>query len=201
MRPVRRFLLAPSLARLMLREQSTARMVEGHFPASQGRLSYVLFEDNACSLVLISNPGSPDEEEERTEVPGKQGQFLLEVCAGTLVYHRAKVPVGGGREALVSSYSIPGPLSLIEVELDDRQQADAFVPPIWFGPEVSDNEGFDHNAMATAGLPAQPIVPLTDAALNAVLDILDFGGRPQRPAIPMRPNSGTVEPLRPAQGA
>ncbi|HEX2257714.1 MAG TPA: hypothetical protein VHG92_13645 [Afifellaceae bacterium] len=198
---MRRYLFASSLARLLLREQSVARVVEGHFPASQGRQSYVLFEDNTCSLVLISNPGSPDEEEERTEVPGKQGQFLLEVCAGTLVYHRAMVPIGGGRDAVLSSYSVPGSLHLIEVEFADRQQADSFMAPIWFGPEVTGEEGFDHNAMAIAGLPKQPIVSLSDAGLNAVLDILDFGGRPQRAAIPLRQATGIVEPLRPAQGA
>jgi len=201
MRTARRYLVASSLARLLLREQSPVRVVEGHFPPSQGRRSYVLFEDSTCNLVLISEPGSADEEEERTEVPSKQGQFLLEVCAGTLVYHRALVPIGGGREAAICSYSVPASLHLIEVEFQDGKQAGAFVPPIWFGPDVSDDEGFDHTAMATAGLPKQPLVPLSDAAVNAVIDLLDFGGRPQRPAIPLRAGNGAVEALRPVQGA
>jgi CYTH domain-containing protein len=202
MSTTRRYLLASSLARLLLRERSAVRIVEGHFPPSQGRRSYVLFEDASCNLVLISNPGSLDEEEERTEVPSKQGQFLLEVCAGTLAYHRAVVPLGGGREAAVSSYTVPGAIHLIEVEFDDADQADSFMPPIWFGPDVTGDEGYDHTAMATAGLPKQPIVAISDAGLNALLDLLEYGGGgAQRPAVPIRQGNGVVEPLRPAQGA
>lgn len=172
MRIARQFLLASSLARLLAREASAVRIVEGHFPASENRLSYVLFEDSTCNLVLITNPGSPVPDEERTEVTPKQGQFLLEVCAGTLAYHRISVALGGGREAHVNSFSIPGPLNLIEMDFDDQEQADAFAPPIWFGPEVTDEPGFDRHAIATAGLPAHSEVPVSDASVQAVLDLL-----------------------------
>ena len=198
MKVVRRFLLASSLARLITRERQATRIVEGHFPPSDNRLSYVLFEENACSLVLITNPGGAQEEEDRTEVPSKQGQFLLEVCAGTLVWHRVAVVLDDGRDAWVKSFSVPGSLHLIELEFDDQKQGTGFAPPLWFGPEIRDDPGFEHNAMAISGLPKQPSVPLTDVSLHAVLDLLDGGGRP-RWAGQARQSQGVVEPFRPAQ--
>jgi hypothetical protein len=77
MNPARRFLLASSLARLVLRERPATQIVEGHFPASDNRLSYVLFEDSACQLVLVANQGSPEVEEERTEVPASRASSCL----------------------------------------------------------------------------------------------------------------------------
>lgn len=194
---MRRFLVASSLARLITRERPATRIVEGHFAPSDNRLSYVLFEDNACSLVLITNPGAADEEEDRTEVPSRQGQFLLEVCAGTLVWHRVPLALDAGRNAWIKSFSVPGSLHMIEVEFQDTQQADGFTPPLWFGPEVRDDPAFEHSAMAVAGLPKQPPVPLTDVGLHAVLDLLDGGGRPRWSA--PRPVESVVEPFRPVQ--
>jgi hypothetical protein len=198
MKAVRRFLLASSLARLITRERPASRIVEGHFAPSDDRLSYVLFEDNTCSLVLITNPGAAEEEEERTEVPSKQGQFLLEVCAGTLVWHRVSLPLEEGRAAWIKSFSVPGALHLIELEFEDVQRADEFAPPLWFGPEVRDDPAFEHNSLAVAGLPKPQPVPLTDVSLHAVLDLLDGGGRPRWPA-QARQAQAVVEPFRPVQ--
>jgi CYTH domain-containing protein len=198
MRLVRRFLIASSLARLITRERPATRIVEGHFAPSDNRMSYVFFEDDTCSLVLITNPGAPDEEEDRTEVPPKQGQFLLEVCAGTLVWHRLSLPLESGQEAEIKSFSVPGSLHLIELGFEDQKQADNFTPPLWFGPEVREEPAFDHNAMAVSGIPKQPPVPVTDVSLHAVLDLLEGRARPRWPA-----NSGAgsavVERLRPVQ--
>lgn len=194
MNVVRRFLLSSSLARLISRERPATRIVEGHFPASDGRQSYVLFEDSKCDLVLITTAGSAEAEEERTEVPSKQGQFLLEVCAGTLVYHRVSLPLEGGRNAWLASFSVPGSLHLIEVEFEDQQQAAGFAPPLWFGPEVVDDPSFEHNAMAVDGFPQQPDVPISDVSLHAVLDLLD-GGRSSS-ALYGRHAHGVVQPLR-----
>lgn len=188
---VRRFLLSPAVARLIMRERPATRVVEGHFQPSDNRLAYVLFEGDTCNLVLISNPGSEAEEEERTEVTAKQGKFLLEVCIGTLVCHLVPLSIGKGLEALVSSFSIPGPLHLIEVEFMDQEQASEFVPLLWFGAEVTDDQTFEHNAMATRGMPEQTLVPISDASIHAVLDLLEDAARSQ-----WSPSPRVVEPLR-----
>jgi hypothetical protein len=68
MSAVRRFLLSSSFARLIMRQRSFSRIVQGHFPISHERLSFVHFEEAACQLVLVTKPDTEWEEEERTEV-------------------------------------------------------------------------------------------------------------------------------------
>jgi CYTH domain-containing protein len=199
MRIVRRFLLASSLARLLARESSAVRIVEGHFPASEDRMSYVLFEDSTCNLVLMTNLGSPHPDEERTEVTPKQGQFLLEVCAGTLAYQRISVALGGGREAYINSFTVPASLNLIEMDFDGQEQADAFTPPVWFGPEVTGDPGFDLYAIATNGVPAHSEAPVSDGSVHSVLDLLEKSSRLHW-SVADRPSGAAVHALRPVQG-
>lgn len=172
MSTIRRFLVASSLARLITRERSAKRIAEGHFPASDGRLSYVHFADNLCQLVLVTQPGSDEVENERTEIPTKQGEFLMQVCAGSLAYQRCSFEVAG-RVAHLNSFRIPEGLHLMEVEFDEPDQAREFEPAAWFGPEVTGEAGYDHNAIATMGLPHRPDVAVSDDALHAVLNLLE----------------------------
>jgi len=51
---------------------------------------------------------------------------------------------GGGLEGLV----------VAEVEFPTRAQADAFDAPPWFGPDVTDDERYKNQRLATAGLPS-----------------------------------------------
>jgi CYTH domain-containing protein len=168
----RRFLVASSVARLIMRERSGTPIVEGHFPASDDRLSYVLFQGTGCQLVLITKPGADAEEEEWTDVPAKQGEFLMEVCAGRLAYHRCLLEIGG-QQAHLESFRIPDRLHLIEIRFDGPDHAKAFEPPLWFGPEVSGDAGYEHNAIATNGRPDQPEIALSDDAIHALLNLVD----------------------------
>jgi CYTH domain-containing protein len=187
----RRFLVASSLARLIMREQSGTPFVEGHFPASDDRLSYVLFQGTGCQLVLVTEPGADGEEEERANVPTKQGEFLMEVCAGRLAYQRCLLEMGG-QQAHLESFRIPDRLHLIEVQLDGPDQARSFAPPLWFGPEVSGDVAYEHNAIATNGPPDQPEIALSDDAINALLDLLDQP-EGQQEAIQQEVARGVVE--------
>ena len=45
------------------------------------------------------------------------------------------------------------PLVLVEVEFPSRETALAFIPPTWFGPEVTDDKRFKNKTLATSGLP------------------------------------------------
>jgi CYTH domain-containing protein len=190
--PVARlFLVASSLARLIMRERATTRIVEGHFPASDDRLSYVLFDQSGSHLVLVTKPGSDLQEEERADVSAKQGEFLMEVCAGRLAYQRCLIEIGS-QQAHVESFRVPEGLHLIEVLFDEPDQANEFVPPIWFGPEVTDDAGHERNAIATKGLPDQPEIALSDDAINALLDLLD-GTSEERMAVPAVTPTEAVE--------
>ena len=174
MKVVRRFLLAPSLSRLARRERGSARLTEGYFATQSGRNSHVLIEASQCQLVLVASGPDGAAKEERTDVPRAHADALLDVCAGRAVYDRTNFPLGGGREALVDRLSVPGPLDVVSVEFDSQQDADGFTPPPWFGPEVTREDAYDRRSIALGGLPAQrERLPLTDAALDSLLDILE----------------------------
>ena len=199
MSSVRRFVIASSIARLITRERHDVRIVEGHFPASHERRSHVLFEGRTCHLVLVTKPDTEWEEEERTEVPAKQGEFLMEVCAGSLAYHRSSIEVDG-RPVRIESFRLPEGLHLIEVQFDEPDQVYDFDPPIWFGPEVTGDAGYERNAIATKGLPDQPKIAVSDDAINALLDYLDEP-KGQQGSIQQEVARGMVEPFpRRSQG-
>lgn len=44
-------------------------------------------------------------------------------------------------------------LVMVEVEFASRREADAFVPPPWFGEEVTGDSRWSNAALATSGLP------------------------------------------------
>ena len=81
--------------------------------------------------------------------------------------------LGNGREALVDRYATPGALDLLSVVFDDPAQAAAFVPPAWFGDDVTENSAYDRHSVAIQGVPQTGEVPLNNAALEAILDLLE----------------------------
>ncbi|HEX8166118.1 MAG TPA: hypothetical protein VF601_10060 [Beijerinckiaceae bacterium] len=201
---IRRFLLAPSFARLVRRERGSARVTEGYFATQSGRNSHVLVESGQCHLVLVTPEDGAAPSEERTEVPRAHADALLDVCAGRTVYERTRVAIGGAREALVDRITHPGALDLVSVEFEARDDAAAFLPPAWFGPEVTADESFDRRALALAGLPAVGEVALSDAGLDALLDMLEdrFGRTRFAPAPAAAParratnDSAVIDALR-----
>jgi CYTH domain-containing protein len=170
---VRRFLLAPSFARLIRKERGSQRVTEGYFATQSGRNSHVLVENGQCHLVLVTPEEGAVASEERTEVPRAHADALLDVCAGKTVYERARIAIGGGREALVDRVTHPGVLDLVSVEFDDRDEAASFAFPAWFGPEVSADASFDRRTIALEGVPAVGEVPLSNASLEALLDTIE----------------------------
>ena len=44
-------------------------------------------------------------------------------------------------------------LLLCEVEFDDQAQAGAFVPPQWFGVDVTEDERYKNKSLAENGIP------------------------------------------------
>lgn len=186
---VRRYLLAPSFARLIRKERGSARVTEGYFPTQSGRNSHVVVEAGQCHLVLVTPENGAAPNEERTEVPKAHADALLDVCAGKTVYERARIPVGAGREALVDRITHPGALDLVSVEFADRDEAAGFLPPQWFGPEVTGDASFDRRAIALEGVPQAGEIALSNAALEALLDGLEdrFGRTRFAPAAPAAP--------------
>jgi CYTH domain-containing protein len=167
----RRFLLAPSFARLIQRERGGLRHVEGFFPERRDRSSLVRLEENK-GLLILKTVGPDGEAEDQTDIPVAHAHALLDVCAGEVDYTRTAVSISEG-QALVDEILRPRVLHLVTMEFASEEEAGAFRPPEWFGPEVTADARYTNQSLALRGLAEAPEIPLSDAALNSLIDTLE----------------------------
>jgi CYTH domain-containing protein len=167
----RRFLLPPSFARLIQRERDGLRHVEGFFPEQRDRSSWVRLEENK-GLLILKTVGPDGEVEEQTEIPVGHAHALLDVCAGEVDYTRTALPISEGY-ALVDEILRPRVLHLVTMEFASEEEAGAFRPPEWFGPEVTADPHYTNQSLALRGLAEAPDIPLSDAALNSLIGTLE----------------------------
>lgn len=167
----RRYLIASSLARLIRKERGGNRVTEGHFPNQADRSSFVVVEGDKGSLVLLhAGPGGPVEE--RTEVPRAHAEALLDVTPGKLDYLLTHLTVGT-RDIQIVRFVTPGPLDLISVSFESDEEARDFRPLSWFGPDVTAEVSYQNRSIDLNGAPQAPDVPMSNAALNSLLDALE----------------------------
>ncbi|MCJ2113409.1 hypothetical protein MKK64_19740 [Methylobacterium sp. E-025] len=169
---VRRFLVAPALVRLIRKERGGARITEGYFAPQGGRTSFVRVDGQQCHLVLITKDAEGASAEERTDVPRAHGDALLDVCSGKAAYDRTAVSLGT-KEAVIDRYVSPGSLDLVSVTFDEAGEASAFTAPTWFGRDVTEDAAYDRQALALQGIPSTGEIGLSNAALDAVLDLIE----------------------------
>ena len=167
----RRFLLASSLARLVQRERGGLRQIEGFFPEQKHRTSWVRLEENRALLVLRT-AGPDGDIEEQTEVPAAHGHALLDVCAGEVDYTRTRLRIGD-RDALIDQFMRPKGLYFVSVEFQNEEEARRFDPLPWFGPEVTMETRYGNQSLALRGIEQSQDAPLTNMALESVLDTLE----------------------------
>lgn len=167
----RRYLIASSLARLIRKERGGNRVTEGHFPNQADRSSFVVVEGDKGSLVLVhASPGGPIEE--RTEVPRAHAEALLDVTPGKLDYLLTHLTVGT-RDIHLLRFVTPGPLDLISVSFESEDEARDFRPLSWFGADVTTEVPYQNRSIALEGAIQAPDVPMSNAALNSLLDALE----------------------------
>ena len=176
MKTARRFLLDPSLARLIARECGVDRqIIEGYLSAQPGRNQFVRSEADQCYLVipLLGPAGEPVEEP--APIPQTHGESLFELSVGQISYTRLCLPVQstGSQKMLLDRVIYPDRCDILTVEFDDQQEAEAFSPAPWFGPEVTGEDTYERRYLALNGLPALPEMPLSSLQVEAVLDLLD----------------------------
>jgi CYTH domain-containing protein len=167
----RRFLLAPSFARLIQRERGGLRHVEGFFPAQRDRSSWVRLEENR-GLLILKTLGPDGGAEDQAEIPVAHAHALLNVSAGEVDYTRTALPIGQG-QALVDEIIRPRVLHLVTMEFASEEEARSFHPPEWFGPEVTADPRYTNQSLALRGLAETAEIPLSDAALNNLIDTLE----------------------------
>jgi CYTH domain-containing protein len=158
--------------RLIRKERSGERMIDGYFPDQSERSSHVHLAGEKGSLVLVTRDPGAAPVEERTEVPHIHAAALLDLVAGKLGYVRSKLPVAG-QEIFVDHLVSSEPLDLISVEFEADVGAEAFTPPPWFGPEITDGARYLNRLIAVKGFPEQHGVELSNLALDSLLDALE----------------------------
>lgn len=167
----RRFLLASSLARLVQRSKGGQRMIEGYFPDQDDRSSLVRIDGNMGFLVLTAN-GPSGHAEERFEVPCSHARALLDIATGAVEYIRTGLAIGS-HEIQIDRFIRPGPLALVTMKLEPGEDAQAIYPLPWFGPEVTANPNYRRQQIALAGIPEIVELSVSNAVLNALLDVLE----------------------------
>jgi len=188
----RRYLIASSLARLIRKERGGNRVTEGHFPNQADRSSFVVVEGDKGSLVLV-HTGSGGSVEERTEVPRAHAEALLDVTPGKLDYLLTHLTIGT-RDIQIVRFVTPGPLDLISVMFESEEEARDFRPLSWFGPDVTAEAAYQNRSIALEGVPQAPDVPISNGALNSLLDALENRYVAPRNYAPHAPARNPVEP-------
>jgi CYTH domain-containing protein len=176
MTAVRRFLLDPSLARLIVRECGADRqIVEGYLSSQPGRNQFVRSEADQCYLVvpLLGPAGEPVDEP--APLPQTHGESLFEISVGQISYKRVCLAVQStlAPQMQLECVIYPNRADILTVEFDGQQQAEAFSPAIWFGPEVTGEDTYERRYIALNGVPSSPEMALSSQQLEALLDMLD----------------------------
>lgn len=163
----RTFLIAPAVVRLMQRERVVSRdIIEGYLSRTPERIQFVRIEPEGCNLLLVAQ-GEAGKTEERAKVSGAQAKALMDVCHGRIMYRRNLARIGLGLDVYLDRFD---GLDLVSVQFDDAATAAAFMPPAWFGREVSDKEAYHKASFALDGMPAAEEVAVSNATVIAFLD-------------------------------
>jgi CYTH domain-containing protein len=176
MKNSRRFLIAPCLARLILRDRGVERqIVEGYLSSQPGKDQFIRLEANQAHFVLSGDDSSGDLLEKLAPLPREHAEALFGMCMGQISYDRLHLPAQSGSNFRLRLDRVvyPGSLDLITVEFNDAQQAEAFETPLWFGPEVTTEYAYEWRFIALNGVQANVDVPLSSQQVEAVLDMLD----------------------------
>src|SRR5918995_6992073 len=131
MRITRRFLLAPSLARLIEKERGGQDVVEGYFPDQPRGSTCVRLEEGVGSLILVRH-GSGNRAEEVTDLPQGHAEALLDLARGGVAYRRIPLSLGP-RGVHVLRFAAPELLDFVSVEFERDELARGFQPLGWFG--------------------------------------------------------------------
>lgn len=135
-------------------ESAEATIEQGYLALGGGTEVRLRRIDGELLLTAKSGHGEVREEVEVAIAPGAF-EALWPLTAGQRVRKvRHFVPLGGGLRAEIDVYegALDG-LRTAEVEFDSLERADRFVPPPWLGAEVTGDERYANQRLATKGLP------------------------------------------------
>ncbi|OKJ11993.1 hypothetical protein AMK19_12175 [Kitasatospora sp. CB01950] len=122
----------------------------------EGAEARVRDQGGACSLTVKRGTGLVRGEWE-TPLAAEQFEALWPATEHARIAKTRRVVQLGRHEAVVDTFHgrLAG-LRTVEVEFADPQEAAAFTPPSWFGPEVTDRADLKNQHLATAAGPPGP---------------------------------------------
>lgn len=94
-----------------------------------------------------------DREESDTEIGAYEFEKLWPLTTAKLEKTRFRIPYAGRTIELDIYYGKLSGLITAEVEFDTLEQQVNFVPPSWFGEDVTENERYKNRNLAAKGLP------------------------------------------------
>ena len=197
----RRFLVTPALARLIGASRGTTPVIEGFFQPASDRSLCLRIDRRGPRLILSAPREAHDPEDDATDIPAEHARVLLAACAGTLLFEQSSLTLASGRQGLVRRFKAPHECATIDVAFPDRDAADRFARPLWFGPELTDDTAGTNRGLALGGMPQPGPLSLADAALEALIDLFETPPQPgveQEPGFAADPADVTAPPGGPA---
>lgn len=128
-----------------------------HAPNEQERR--VRSINNEIFVITVKSPLPGNElireENERQITEDDYKLFLTQQKGDTIKKKRYKIPVENGLTYEVDLYedNLAG-LMVVEVEFPTEEMANSFVPPEWFGEEVTSDKRYKNNSLAMKGMPS-----------------------------------------------
>jgi len=135
------------------------------FPSSRIEQGYVAIDPlgtevrvrrrGAVATLTVKGGRGRSRAEEEIELDDERFAHLWELSAGRcLAKTRYELPAPGGLTIELDVYEggLTG-LVTAEVEFVSERDADEFVPPAWFGREVTDDDAYKNRRLAVDGVP------------------------------------------------
>jgi adenylate cyclase len=149
----RKFLVSEVPADLK-RHRATA--IDQGYLAIEASGTEVRLRRRAGRTYLTSKRGQGEvRQETEIDISPEQFEALWPAPEGRRV-EKTRYEVGAGDRLVIEVDVYGGKLAGLvtaEVEFASRSNADAYVAPLWFGPEVTDDRGYKNQRLATDGLP------------------------------------------------
>ena len=132
------------------------------YPCHRMTQAYISFsptirvrQSDDAYILTVKGKGHLAREEFELPLSREDYDRLLTKTEGTPVRKkRYYVPLEGGLTAEVDVYEgeLAGLLTT-EVEFSSLEEAEAFVPPVWFGKDVSEERAYKNTSLSLYGLP------------------------------------------------
>lgn len=160
-----KFVLCPqTFLWLNLNQDTKTRITQGYYPQPGVRIRTQTTPDQPPTHTLTTKTGQPPHRTEHNQtLTSAQANIRWAQTVCRITKNRYVLPQSDGHVYEVDEYlgDLTG-LYVVEVEFASLHTANTFVPPVWFGKNVTQNPNYSNEHLAKHGKP-QPPHPCTQA--------------------------------------